>query len=252
MVLPFRPLIAIPTSIPMPIISSVPILVASPISAIVRSNSWLIRLLIYFFHGFLILLLKVFADLLDNAEERVGWLPIFLIFFVHLCHKLNKRVLYFFRCAGKDHHNEVFHEIFSVMKIFRGLIIHQRRIMKFVESSKIHRYFIIQPHQFRRLVKVLQIFVMVQHLDHTLHQLPIDIHRILIETVVEVVRQLLILSLTIRRIRQIILVERVLEDVFGLHHVSRTPSHYYNRSPCIQSLSIPAHSLFKRIPPTLL
>lgn len=127
------------------------------------------------------------------------------------------------------------------MKVFWGLVVHYPRIMKFTKATEVHRNLVIQAHQFWGIVEVFQVFMVVQHLDKALHKFPIDIHRIFVEPIVEVISQLLVLSLPIARISQIVFVEGVLEDILRLHHEHRPSSHLSNQllqiSPPIQHLN---------------
>lgn len=69
--------------------------------------------------------------------------------------------------------------------------------------------------------------MVVQHLDETLHQLPIDVHRVLVEPIVEVVSELLVLGLPVAGVPQVVLVEGMLEDILRLHDIHRPSSHNY-------------------------
>lgn len=66
--------------------------------------------------------------------------------------------------------------------------------------------------------------MMIQHLNKPLHQLTIDIHGVLIKTIVEVVSQLLVLGLTVS-VRKVVLVKRMLENVLRLHYIHRPAPH---------------------------
>ena len=82
----------------------------------------LVSLFFDFFHGFFVFVFEVFADLFENIKER-GILVFVFGFFVHFGNELNKRVLYFSRSIGKNHHNKIPHQIFPVMKVFGGLVV---------------------------------------------------------------------------------------------------------------------------------
>jgi hypothetical protein len=69
--------------------------------------------------------------------------------------------------------------------------------------------------------------MVVQHLDESLHQLPIDVHRVFVEPIVEVVSELLVLSLSVAGVAQVELVEGVLEDILRLHYIDWPSSHNY-------------------------
>ena len=66
---------------------------------------------------------------------------------------------------------------------------------------------------------------MVQHLDEALHEFSVDVHGVFVEAVVEVVGQLFVLGLSVGRVRQVVLVERVFEYVLRLHDVDRSSAH---------------------------
>jgi hypothetical protein len=53
------------------------------------------------------------------------------------------------------------------MKIFRGLIINYPGIMKFTKASEIHWNLIIETHQLRRVIEILEIFMVIEYLDET-------------------------------------------------------------------------------------
>lgn len=112
------------------------------------------------------------------------------------------------------------------MEVLGRLVVHDPRVVKLVEPPEIHRDLIIESHQLGGLIEVLKVLVVVQHLDHALDQLAIDVHGVLIEPVVEVVSQLLVLGLPVRRVRQVVFVERVLEDVLRLYDVHWPTSHH--------------------------
>lgn len=178
-----------------------------------------------FFHGLEVLGLQIFAYLFDNIEK--GSVLVLIVLFgllVHLGDELNKRVLYFSRSIGKNHHDKIPHQILPIVKTLRSLVVHYPRIMKLTKPTKVHRNLIIQTHQLRRLVKVLQVLMMIQHLNKPLHQLTIDIHGVLIKTIVEVVSQLLVLGLTVS-VRKVVLVKRMLENVLRLHYIHRPAPH---------------------------
>jgi hypothetical protein len=62
---------------------------------------------------------------------------------------------------------------------------------------------------------------MIEHLNGPLDKLPINIHGVLIETIIEVVGQLLFLSLAVSGIAEIVFVERVFEDILWFDHIYR-------------------------------
>jgi len=119
-------------------------------------------------HSLEISLLKVFANLLNDVKEGSILVLVWVLFNVHVFYVLNKRILYFSRSIGINHHYKIPHQSFPIMEILRGLIINYPRIMKFAKPSKIHWDLIIESHQLRRLIKVLKIFMVVQHLDEAL------------------------------------------------------------------------------------
>jgi hypothetical protein len=115
----------------------------------------LICLFLKFFHGLKVFLLEVFAYLLDDVIEGSILVLVRVFFNVHVLYVLNKRILYFSRSIGINHHYKIPHQSFPVMKILRGLIINYPGIMKFTKPSKIHWNLIIESHQLRRFVEVL-------------------------------------------------------------------------------------------------
>ncbi len=68
--------------------------------------------------------------------------------------------------------------------------------------------------------------MVVKDLNKALYQLAINIHSVLVEAIIEVVSQLLILSLAIGWICKVILVEGMLEYVLGLNDVDWSTPHY--------------------------
>jgi hypothetical protein len=58
--------------------------------------------------------------------------------------------------------------------------------------------------------------MVVEYLNEALNQFAISVHSVLIESIIEVVSELLILSFPISRISEVILVEGVLENILGL------------------------------------
>jgi hypothetical protein len=60
---------------------------------------------------------------------------------------------------------------------------------------------------------------MIEDFDRSLHELAIDVHGVLIEPVIEVISELLFLSFAVSGVAQIVLVERVLEDILWFNHV---------------------------------
>lgn len=111
------------------------------------------------------------------------------------------------------------------MEVLRGFVISDPWIFKFAKPSKVHWNFIIETHEVRRLVEILKVLMVIKHFNEPLNQLPIDIHSILIEPVVKVISKLLVLSLTVCRVGEVILVERVFENILRLYDVHRPSSH---------------------------
>ena len=82
---------------------------------------------------------------------------------------------------------------------------------------------------------------MINNLDKPFNKFTINVHSILIESIVKIVSKFFILSLAIGWIGKIILIEGMLEDILGLYNKDRTSSlsimvatHYIN----IQKLSL--------------
>ena len=65
---------------------------------------------------------------------------------------------------------------------------------------------------------------MVENFYESFNQFAIDIHGILIIAIVEVISEFLVLSLSICRVAEIILIERMLEDILRFHDVYRCSS----------------------------
>ena len=65
---------------------------------------------------------------------------------------------------------------------------------------------------------------MVDDLNEPLHKFSVDVHGVLIESKVKVVSEFFVLSLTIGRIGEVVLVERMLKDVFWFYNVHWTSS----------------------------
>jgi hypothetical protein len=64
----------------------------------------------------------------------------------------------------------------------------------------------------------------IKDLNKSFNQFAIDIHGILIIAIVEVISKFLVLSLSVCRVAEIILIERMLEDILGLYDVYRCSS----------------------------
>ena len=97
-----------------------------------------------YFHSILIFLIQIIPNLFKNTVERIiTSILILIIFDIHLSDKLYKRILCFSGCISINIHDKIFHEILSIMKILWGLVINKPWIMKFIKSTKIHRYLII-------------------------------------------------------------------------------------------------------------
>ena len=127
------------------------------------------------------------------------------------------------------------------MKVLGSLVVNKPWIMKFIESTKIHRYLVIKPHQLWGLVEVPEMLIMINNLDKPFNKFTINVHSILIESIVKIVSKFFILSLAIGWIGKIILIEGMLEDILGFYNKDRTSplsimvaTHYIN----IQKLSL--------------
>ena len=170
---------------------------------------------------------QIFTNLLDDIKEGGVLCFLLSLLFVHMLDKLDERVLDLATGIREYHHNKVLDEWLSRMEVFRSLIVDDRWVMKFAEPTKIHRNFIIESHQLGRLVEVFQVFVVVEHFYESFDQFSISVHGVLIEAVVEVIGKFLVLCFAVGGIGEIVLVERVLEDVLGLHYVDWPSSHLY-------------------------
>jgi len=83
------------------------------------------------------------------------------------------------------------------VEVFRGFFVNDGGVVKFAKSSKIHRHLIIKSHQLRWLIKILQVFMVVQNFNKALDKLTIDVHGVLIKPIVKVVSQFLVLGLPV-------------------------------------------------------
>lgn len=127
------------------------------------------------------------------------------------------------------------------MEILGCFVVNNWRIVKFAKPSKIHGDLIIESHELWWLIEVFQVFMVVKYLNKAFDKFAIDIHGILIEAIIEVICQFLILSLAIGGIGKVILVEGMLEYVFGLYDVDWSSSHLgiykYITNRCFYKLS---------------
>ena len=76
------------------------------------------------------------------------------------------------------------------------------------------------------LFQVLKEFVGLDHFDEPLHQLPIDVHGVFIEAIVEIVGELFVLGLAVCGGAEVVLIEGVLEDVLGFDDIDRATPHF--------------------------
>jgi len=107
----------------------------------------LVGLFIDFVHGLQVFLLKVFADLFNDVVEGSILILCFLfLLLVHLLYELNKRVLYFSRSIGKNHHYKIPHQVLPIVEALGSFIVNQPWIMKFAKASEVHWHLIIQTH----------------------------------------------------------------------------------------------------------
>lgn len=67
--------------------------------------------------------------------------------------------------------------------------------------------------------------MMIQHLNKPFYEFTVNVHGIFIESVIEIVCQLLVLSLSVGRVGKIIFVKGVLEDILGFYDVDWTAPH---------------------------
>lgn len=211
-----------------PISITVPLEIPSVVLALLlRRVLGLILLIDQFLHGLLVLLLEVLSDLLDDIVERRVLSLLLALLLVHVLDEFDERVFDLATGVREDHHDEVPHQWFSRVEILRGVVVDDGRIVELAEAAEIHGHLIVEPHQLRGLVKVLQVLVVIQDFDEALDQFAIGIHGVLIEAVVEVVGQFLVLRLSVGGIGEVVLVEGVLEDVLGLDDVHGPSSHRY-------------------------
>lgn len=141
--------------------------------------------------------------------------------------ELDERVLDLPAGIREDHHNEVPDEWLSGVEVLGSVIVDDGGVVKFAEAAKIHRYLVVEAHELGRLVEVLQVFVVVEHLDEALHQFAISVHGVLVKAVVKVICEFFVLGFAVGGIGEVVLVEGVLENVLGFHDVNRPSSHLY-------------------------
>ena len=86
------------------------------------------------------------------------------------------------------------------MEVLGNLVIDYPGVVELVEPSKIHRNLVIESHQFWRLIEVVEVFVVINDLNHAFDQFSIDVHGVFVKAVVEVVSEFLVLGLAVGRV----------------------------------------------------
>jgi hypothetical protein len=222
------PVVLLPAlSLPLPrVVPPIPI----PVPVLLRALLlwWVFGLILavyQFLHGLHVLRIEVLADLFDDIVERSVDAVLLALLLVHMLHELDQGVLDLPAGVGEDHHDEVLHQRLTSVEPLGGVVVHDRRVVELAETAEVHRHLVVQPHQLRRLVEVLEVLVVVEHLDEPLDQLAVGVHGVLVEAVVKVVGELLVLRLAVGGVGEVVLVEGVLEDVLGLDDVDRSSSH---------------------------
>lgn len=92
-------------------------------------------------------------------------------------------------------------------------------VEELAEAPKIHRDFIVEPHEFGRSIEVVRVDTFIKNLDFSLDKLPINCHGVIIKAVVKVISDIIILCLFVTHFIKVEFIERVFEDVFRLHHI---------------------------------